>query len=235
MISIIIPTLDEEEYLPILLKEIKKQKFFGEYELIVADNYSTDKTREIGREFGCIVVDGGLPAKARNQGAKVAKGDIFLFIDADNILLPENFLNTLLKKFNQKNLAVASFPIYPKGKLIDRIIYGAYNNLVYLTKIPFATNSILVRRDVFEKVGGFDEEVKFSEDHCFVKQAAKIGRFGFIKTKPVLTSARRFERDGRFITYSKYIFAGIYMFLFGPIKKDLFEYRFFSKKLEKNK
>jgi hypothetical protein len=58
------------------------------------------------------------------------------------------------------------------------------------------------------------------------KRAAKISKFGFIKTEPVLTSPRRFERDGRIRTYLKYIFAGIYMFFFGPVKKEFFSYRF---------
>ncbi|PIV12587.1 MAG: teichoic acid biosynthesis protein, partial [Candidatus Nealsonbacteria bacterium CG03_land_8_20_14_0_80_36_12] len=97
MLSIIIPTLNEEKYLPSLLEEIKKQNF-SDYEIIVADGGSEDKTVKIARNYGCKIVKGGLPAKGRNEGAKIAEGDILLFMDADNIFLPENFLKNLLEE-----------------------------------------------------------------------------------------------------------------------------------------
>jgi len=234
MLSIIIPTLNEEKYLPLLLKEIKKQNF-SDYEIIVADADSNDKTIEIARRFDCKIVKGGLPAKGRNGGAKIAEGDTFLFMDADNIHLPDNFFEKLLEEFKKRNLGVASFPIRPATKKIDKILYGIYNTFVNLTRIPFATNSVLVKREIFEEVGGFDEEIKMAEDHYFAKMAAKHGKFGFIKTEPVLTSSRRFDRDGRLKTYLKYILAWIYMFLFGPIKTDIFKYRLNGLKKENKK
>lgn len=224
MLSIIIPTLNEEEHLPKLFKEIKKQNF-KEMEIIVADAGSKDKTIEIARNFGCKIVGGGLPAKGRNEGAKAAKGELFLFMDADNLFLPESFLVNLISEFKKRKLGVASFPIYLKGKKIDKFVYGIYNNFVSLTQIPYATNSILVKREVFEKVkGGFDEEIKIAEDHYFAKQASKFGKFGFIKTEPVLASSRRFEREGRLKIYFKYIVTAIYMPLFGPAKSSFFKY-----------
>lgn len=226
MLSIIIPTLNEEKYLPLLLREIKKQNF-NNYEIIIADAGSVDKTVEIAESFGYKVVPGGSPARGRNEGAKIAQGDIFLFMDADNIYLPENFLEKLTKEFKERNLGVASFPIYPNGNGLDRIIYGIYNWWVKSAQrfSVWATNSVLVKREIFENIGGFDEEIKIAEDHDFAKRAARISKFGFIKTEPVLTSIRRFEKDGRLKTYLKYLLAGIYMFFFGPIKKDIFKYR----------
>ena len=81
-ISIIIPTYNEEEYLPKLLESIKSQDF-TDYEVIVADAQSDDNTREIAKEYGCIVVEGGLPGPGRNRGAEVAQGEILLFLDSD--------------------------------------------------------------------------------------------------------------------------------------------------------
>lgn len=227
MLSIIIPTLNEEKYLPLLLKEIKKQNFDGG-EVIVADAGSVDKTVEIAKSFGCKVVPGGLPAKGRNEGAKIAQGDIFLFMDADNIYLPENFLKNLLEEFEKRKLDVASFPIYPNGNGFDKFAYKIYNSFVQLIQrfSAYATNSVLVRKNIHQKIGGFDEEIKIAEDHFYAKTARNFGKFGFIKTQPVLTSTRRFEKDGRLKTYLKYLIAGIYMFFFGPIKKDIFKYRF---------
>ena len=235
MLSIIIPTLNEEKYLPLLLEAIKKQNF-ADYEIIVADGGSEDKTIEIARNYGCEIIKGGLPAKGRNEGAKIAKGDIFLFMDADNIFLPENFLKNLLEEFEKRKLDLASFPIYPHGNGFDRFAYGAYNWLVNLTQkfSAYATNSILVKKEIHQKIGGFDEEIKMAEDHVYAKRARKFGKFGFIKTEPVLTSTRRFEQDGRAKTYLKYFLAGIYMFLLGDIKSDIFKYRFNNLNNKKN-
>lgn len=114
MLSIIIPTKNEEKYLPLLLRSIKKQEF-GNYEIIVADAGSKDKTVELAQKQGVIVVKGGLPAKGKNEGAKVAKGDILLFLDADVILEP-GFLKKSLAEFNKRKLWIASFYLAPVDK-----------------------------------------------------------------------------------------------------------------------
>ena len=93
MLSIIIPTKNEEYYLPKLLESIKRQDYKN-YEIIVADAGSKDKTRDVARKSGCKVVKGGLPSIGRNNGAKYAKGELLLFLDADTVL-PENFLKDL--------------------------------------------------------------------------------------------------------------------------------------------
>lgn len=236
MLSIIIPTLNEQEYLPLLLAEIKKQDF-EDYEIIVADANSSDDTVKIAKSFGCKVTRGGLPAKGRNQGAKIASGDLFLFIDADALVLPDGFLNGLVQKFENKNLDVASFPIYPKGNMIDRIFYGIHHLWAKLSQgfLPHATNVILIKKEIHQAINGFDERVKFAEDHDYVRRAGKHGKFRFINIKPVLVSARRFEKDGRFMTYSKYVLAGFWMLFFGSIKSDIFKYRFGYSLKNKNK
>ena len=237
MLSIIIPTLNEEKYLPLLLEAIKKQNF-ADYEIIVADGGSKDKTIQIARNYSCKIVKGGLPAKGRNEGVREARGEIFLFMDADSIFLPENFLKNLLEEFEKRKLDIASFPIYPRGNWVDRFAYGLYNFLVNLTQkfSAYATNSILVKKEIHQKIGGFNEEIKIAEDHVYVKRARKFGKFGFIKTEPILTSTRRLEQDGRVKTYLKYFLAWIYMFFFGDIKSDIFKYRFnYPLKNKKNK
>ena len=89
MLSIIIPTLNEEKYLPPLLDSIKKQDY-KDYEVIVADAGSKDKTVEIAKKYGCKVVKGGLLPAGRNRGAEASKGDLLLFLDSD-IILPPHF------------------------------------------------------------------------------------------------------------------------------------------------
>ncbi len=227
MLSIIIPTLNEEKCLPLLLEEIKKQKV-DDLEIIVADAGSKDKTVKVAKGYGCKIVSGGLPAKGRNEGAKVAKGNLLLFMDADNIFLPEKFLQDLIKEFKRKNLDVASFPMYPKGNGFDKFAFRIYNWWVKTSQrfLAHATNSVLVKKEIFEKISGFDEKIKIGEDHDFARRASKVGRFGFIETEPILTSIRRFETDGRFKTYLKYILAGLYMIFLGSVKSDIFKYRF---------
>jgi glycosyltransferase involved in cell wall biosynthesis len=114
MLSIIIPALNEEKRLPLLLESIKNQNFF-DYEIILADAGSTDKTLEIAKKYGCKVIPGGLPAKGRNEGAKVAKSDLLFFCDADTIL-PNNFLKESLTEFEKRKLDIASFCLVPLPK-----------------------------------------------------------------------------------------------------------------------
>ncbi len=93
MVSIVIPTYNEERFLPRLLGSIEKQEF-KDYEVIVADNHSRDATVEIALSHRARVVEDSLPAVARNRGAKVARGEYLLFLDADTVV-PEGFLKKL--------------------------------------------------------------------------------------------------------------------------------------------
>lgn len=113
MLSIIIPTLNEEKNIDRIL-EIIKGTSFSDYEIIIADAGSTDGTVELAKDYGCIITKGGLPAKGRNCGAEIAKGDILLFLDADLDIRPKDFVSQAVKRFNEKKLDIASFPIYPQ-------------------------------------------------------------------------------------------------------------------------
>jgi len=228
MLSIIIPTLNEENYLPILLDSIRNQGF-KDLEIIIADAGSEDKTIEIAKGFGCKIIKGGLPARGRNEGAKVARGNLFLFLDADTIL-PEDFFEKALKEFKERNLDIASFCLEAKTKSkFKKILFDAFYNLpiLILEKIlAHGAQAILVKKEIFEKVGGFDEEIKFAEDHSFMRKAKKFGKFGILRTVRAFSSLRRFEREGFIKTYLKYLLAEIYMIFFGDIKKEIFKYKF---------
>jgi hypothetical protein len=93
----------------------------------------------------------------------------------------------------------------------------------------------LARREIHEIIKGFDEEIKMAEDHVYVRAAKKYGKFGFIETEPVFTSSRRFDRDGRFKTYSKYLIAALHLLFFGKIKSDIYHYRFDEYSKDKKK
>jgi len=228
MLSIVIPTLNEENYLPRLLNCIKKQNF-KDYEIIISDAESKDKTREIAEDFGCKIVMGGLPAKGRNKGAKIIKGNLILFLDAD-ALLPEDFLEKTLKEFKQRNLDIASFILTPISKRkYPKILFNIFYNYplrFFEKRWAHAMIAILVKNDLHESLQGFDEGIKIGEDHYYVQQGSKLGKFGVIKTTEIFTSLRRFQREGWIRVGLKYGLGEVYMKLFGPIKREIFKYEF---------
>lgn len=228
MISIIIPTLNEEEYLPHLLESIEKQDFDG-YEIIVADAGSEDKTRKIAEKYDCKIIKGGLPSEGRNKGAEVAQGDLLLFVDADSIL-PADFLSKVVKEFEGRELDVATtaFSFYDRGKFINFLANLFYNwPILLLEKIlPHAPSLVLAKPKVHEEIGGFDEEVTIAEDHHYVREATKNNRFGILRSTKFRDTVRRFEKDGYLSTYFKYLIVELHMIFKGPVKGGKFNYDF---------
>ncbi len=228
-LSIVIPTLNEEKLLPGLLESIRKQHDI-DVEVIVADNNSTDNTRGIAADYGAKVVDGGLPGKARNSGMRSVTNDTVLFLDADVVLPAPDFLKKTLLEFNQNGFGIATCEFYPMSeRTIDKLFYQAAN--IYLKKthglMPHIPGfCIFVRKDIHEKINGFNEDLKMAEDHDYAQRASKVTRFGFLKSYPIITSIRRFERDGRFNVVAKYALCEAHIFFKGHIKSNIFNYQF---------
>ena len=227
MISIIIPTLNEENYLPKLLNCIKKQTYKN-YEVIVADASSKDKTKEIARKFGCkIVKSGGLPGIGRNNGAKIAKGDILFFIDAD-VEFDNDFLKNCINEFNSRKLNVAGLYIHPQGNnVLDKIFLGLFNFWTFATQFfyPNASGSgIMCKKWLHEKVNGFDETIKLSEDMDYARRCGKFGKFRIIKNAKSYVAMRRFEKEGRLKVGFKLFLSALYRLFFGEIRSDVFKY-----------
>ncbi|MEK7211362.1 MAG: glycosyltransferase [Patescibacteria group bacterium] len=229
MLSIIIPTLNEEENLPKLLESIKKQEGV-ELETIVVDAQSTDRTREIAKKYGARVIDGGLPATARNLGAAAAMGDILLFLDADVVLPAPDFLEKTSAEFRERKFGIATCAVCPiSDKKIDKLFHNTYNLYAKIVRrlTPRAPGfCIFARKDIHEAIGGFDEAIKLAEDHDYAERAGKITRFGILKSYPIMVSVRRFERDGRLNVAAKYLLCEVHLKLKGPVKSDIFKYRF---------
>ena len=176
ILSIIIPTYNEEEYLPVLLESIKKQSF-TDYEIIVADANSADKTREIAEEYGCIVVDGGLPAVGRNNGAKVAEGEILLFLDSD-LELTDEYLRKAIYEFRMERLGIAITQMKPlSSKVEDKIFHDFANRfMISVEKIkPHGAGcyGIIAKKELHDMCGGFDESLTFGEDTDYIERLAK--------------------------------------------------------------
>lgn len=227
-LSIVIPVKNEEAILPKLLESVKRQSF-SDYEIIVADAHSTDKTADVAKRYGAKIVEGGMPGPGRNSGALEAKGDVIAFLDADVQLPNPRFLDDCLAEMDRKNLDVATCKVKPLSrKPIDRALHEVYNAYATVTeKInPHAPGfCILVRRHTHERIKGFDESVVFAEDHEYVQRAKKQGHaFGLLRSHPIAVSVRRLEKDGRLAIALKYIFGELHMMAKGPMKEAVFEY-----------
>jgi len=235
MLSIIIPTLNEEKNIKNLLSVIQKGGF-DDYEVVIADAGSKDKTIEIAREYNCIITKGGLPARGRNNGAKVAKGDILFFLDADLKFYPKKFLKLSVDYFIKNDLSVASFHIMPQrnnaymNPFTLNLFYN-YPQILLKKAFPMGAMGIMVKKDIFNKVKGFDESITLAEDHYFIQQAEKLGKFDIIKGVNLYMPLRRFETDGYFRTAFKYLRCALNMgFLGKPERKIKYDFGHYDKK-----
>lgn len=216
MLSIIIITKNEEKYLPRLLESIKRQRGYTDYEVIVADAHSTDRTRKIAKKYGCKVIDGGLPSIGRNRGARKAKGDLLLFLDSDTAL-PPGFLKENIKEFHNRKLVCATTIYKPiSERNTDKFLYNSYNVLAIGLQyfLPLAGGlCILCAKEIYDRVGGFDEKRTMCEDHFFVNQAHKHGKFRILKSVPILCDVRRMDKEGRLGLVIKYVRVALHLLL----------------------
>jgi glycosyltransferase involved in cell wall biosynthesis len=221
-ISVVIPTLNEEKTLPRLLESIRKQDF-DDYEVIVADAKSKDRTREIAESEGCRVVDGGLPAVGRNAGARAAEGELLFFLDAD-VILPPGFIRNVCTEMEDRFIDLATCEIRPLSDYqLDRIIHKLINLAVILNLWidPKAFGfCIFVTKRLFNRVGGFDETIYVAEDNDFVKRASVYRQLRFLTSAYIMVSIRRFEKEGRFAYMKKGIKLNLYRTFRGEIRND---------------
>lgn len=227
LISIVVPTLNEERYLPKLLECLRRQTY-PYYEIIVADAGSRDDTTAIAAQYGCIVTTGGRVAEGRNAGAKMARGEFLCFLDSD-VLVDAKFLETAVAEITERALDVAGCTLVPITRnMIRRFAYSGYNTYMKIVArfgIPRAIGScILVSKKLFDKVGGFDPSVQYAEDHAFAVECGKYGAFGYLRNCTHYTSTRRFMKDGLLSLILKSIFCDLHLSFFGPIRHNLIKY-----------
>ncbi|HLD97795.1 MAG TPA: glycosyltransferase [Candidatus Nanoarchaeia archaeon] len=226
MLSIIIITKNEEKCLPRLLESIKRQNF-RDYEIIVSDAQSTDRTREIALAYGCKIVEGGLPSVGRNNGARVAKGEILLFLDSD-VVLPNDFLRKSLKEMKKRDLGCAA-PIFSlmSSRLFDKFIFSFYNNWIKLAEdiYPQAGGScIFLKKEIFYSVEGFDISILFAEDADFIRRVSKITKFGILREIKCFLDPRIMYKESRIKLIYKNMLGAGYRTFFGEIRKPFFNY-----------
>jgi glycosyltransferase involved in cell wall biosynthesis len=227
-ISVVIPTFNEEHYLPKLLRSLQNQSVKPN-EIIIADAFSTDNTRNIALSFGCRVVDGGLPARGRNRGALVAKSEILLFLDAD-VVLPKHFIKACLAEFIQKKLDVACcFIRTPSPLKRDYYLHEAVNYYLRIMKRihPRAVGQcIFIKRSLHQKIHGFNESLFLAEDHDYVERAAENGKFSFLNSYKLPVSGRRLLKEGRIKLALKYLLIEMHLLVLGKVTYPFINYEF---------
>lgn len=210
-VSVIVPAYNEEKYIGNCLKSLKNQGYNGKYEIIVVDNASRDKTSKIAKKFADKVVlcKKRGPALARNAGAKFAQGEILIFLDADSIA-SFNLITELVKAYKRKDVVGASCYILPLSpKIGDIILYSFFNQFIkasiFAKRPQIAGTCCSYRKKIFEKVHGFNENLKVYEDYDIIGRISKFGKIKFADSTFVLNSVRRLKKWGRGKIAMRYI------------------------------
>ncbi len=230
MLSIIIPTLNEEKYLPRLLDSIRQQDF-SDYEIIVSDGFSEDKTPQLAVAAGARLVQDKKrsPARQRNGGATVALGETILFLDADTVLSP-GFLASAYSEFRNRHLSAAGFYLhFDSSRRIYRLFEYFYFSACFVGQYFFPASvgvGIMADKKFHDQMGGFDESIFIGEDYDYIKRLSKLGRYRMLTSVYLNFSVRRLEKEGVAKVLWKWFRGGVYFLLRGPIRKKIVSYEF---------
>jgi len=246
LISIIITTKNEERNIRNCLESVLAQSFPAEnVEIVVVDNGSTDKTKDIVRKFqsglaplNLKMFNGGPERSAqKNFGVRESKGEYFIHLDAD-MVLSENVIEECVEKVSdKKNIIALHIPEIVAGKKffsrVRRFERGFYDGTA-IDAVRF------IRKDKFLLIGGFDEKMYACEDWDLDKRLKKMGKFGIVKS-PIYHNESEF-RLSKYLAkkgyYSKNL--DVYIEKWGKddpdVKKQFgFRYRFLGVFIENGK
>lgn len=202
MISIVIPTLNEERNIKESLLSLRNQTY-KDFEIIIADGGSKDKTVEIAKKYAdrVIVYRGSDISTAKNHGVKEAKGEILVFTDADT-KFENDWLEKIAKHFEDKGVIAVGGPVKPlENKFKHRFMFKlttdyAARFLKLFNFNAFIGSNCAYRKDRFIEIGGFDGKLKYLEDNELPNRIRKLGKVVFDSNIFVYTSARRYEEGG---------------------------------------
>lgn len=192
VVSVIIPTLNEERLLPATLDRLAGVKGC---QVIVSDGGSSDATGDIAKEHDCQLICGS-PGRGRqmNAGAALARGRILLFLHADTTL-PENFADKVENALLVDGVVGGAFSLEIAGGRWSLAAIAFFANLrSRLLQLPYGDQALFTEARTFHSLGGFPE-LPIMEDAVFVRRLAGLGRI-LILPEAVITSARRWEHLG---------------------------------------
>lgn len=195
-ISIIIPAHNEEEYLPPTLDALARQTY-PHFESIVVANGCTDRTAEVVQGKCSRFIDlaeRGL-GPARNTGAREARGELLLFLDADTILEPDA-LEKMATEFTPE-YAMGTIKGVPDTKKFSYKGMYVLKNGIHATHLHHGSSGvILCWKRHFEQVGGFRNDLYLRENSDLMKKLRRYGKYKYIRSTPAVTSMRRYEEKG---------------------------------------
>lgn len=210
MLSIIIPTREEEKTIAETISHLQKGLTL-DHEVIVSDGKSADRTVEMAQQYADQVVTFNESRRhtagiGRNHGALVAHGEFLAFMDADTYVHnPDEFFGRALKHFEgDPGLVGVTGPQRALPRLetwADRLSFGYLNAVIrfqnnVLHRGEASGKFMLVRREAFEKVGGFREDLVTREDGDFFYRLSQVGRTLFDPQLIVFHGARRAHQIG---------------------------------------
>lgn len=196
MISVICPILNEERIL--LENSAWFKKLSGMAELIFVDGGSTDKSVEIAGQYARVVCCNKGRAAQMNSGAEYAKGETLLFLHADSVVGVDT-LRAIEKKLAKEGfLGGCLTQRMDKEAFIYRLIETLGNVRAKISRVFYGDQGIFVRKDVFERLGGFPD-VPIFEDVLFTRKLRCEGKTTVLSDK-IMVSARRWEKRGVFRT-----------------------------------
>lgn len=227
-ISVVIPTLNEQDNIYRLLTALQSQDL-PPMEIIVVDGGSLDKTVPIVRSFKNAKLFNTLACVAdqRNFGGNQALGELIVFMDSDVYPAPD-FLRQSIFDFTQKKLQLAVPRTYPyKSTIFIKFVYVFFNLLFLIFQYFQASGGgmcLFVDKKLFMQTNGFSSNYKF-EDIEFIRRASRLGKFRVLNTS-IGVSDRRFLKEGILFLFIKYILLGI-LFSLGLFKvTNKFSYKF---------
>jgi glycosyltransferase involved in cell wall biosynthesis len=196
IISIIIPAHNEERYLGRTLETLERQNY-PEFEVIVVANGCTDGTEQTarGRCDRLVVLSQKGLGVARNLGARMARGELLVFLDADTTLEPMA-LRRIAQDFSRAH-AAGTLRGRPQGeRRAFQAIYRLKNFVHRWSLHPGSSGVILCWKDHFIQVGGFDEGLEVRENSDLIQRLRRFGKYKYIGDVSATTSMRRYEQRG---------------------------------------
>lgn len=214
-LSIIIPCLNEEVSLPLLLSDLDHQTT-TDFEVIIVDGKSTDNTPAIVKAHQApyplklIQTSTRNVSYQRNLGAKKAHGRVLIFFDADT-QIPKNYLAKIKTTFTTKNPHYLTTYIQTHSSKTQDKFYASFINFAFeagrILKFPLAFGAMqAIKKSIFTDIGGYDEHTTFAEDSQLFQKAMAYHykEYLVLKTPRYYFSLRRFDHDGSLETTLQY-------------------------------